>query len=278
MTRGQIILIAVFLVGIAALYYFGPLQPAKKSVTPETVAGPAGSFSPDSFLNAQLNTLPADTLSRLRELEARVQTDTSGEAHKTLEEIIRLLQNNRKHMVSVFYQQQLAERINTDSIWVQTAHGFHQVAFATDNQSLSDYLLSQAAAAYKKALERNPDNTDAKIDLAMVFMEGPASQVMEGVMLLREVVEQDSNNITAHLILGRYGIISGQFDKAIQRLQKVLSLDSLNAEAYLYLAEAYESLGRNEEAIEMLEKCKSIVKNPDFTEEVDNYILKLKGS
>jgi hypothetical protein len=43
-----------------------------------------------------------------------------------------------------------------------------------------------------------------------------------------------------------------------------------------FLAEAYKGLGDKQKAIELFEKCKTLVKNPDFTREVDNYIKTFK--
>jgi lipopolysaccharide biosynthesis regulator YciM len=99
---------------------------------------------------------------------------------------------------------------------------------------------------------------------------------MKGVTLLREITQNDSTNIPANIILGKLAIQSGQFDKAKKRLELVLSLRPDNTEAMYFLAEAYKGLGDKQKAIELFEKCKTLVKNPDFTREVDNYIKTFK--
>ncbi len=277
MTPGQITLVAASILLTASLYLFGPLKSSEKkeqSVAVET----ADTFDFAKFKEEELARLPADSLPTFKQLEVEAMSLEAGEKSEKLSQLITFLQSNRLHILSAFYQKDIAEAENTDSSWVLAGQGFYSVAFATDDQALNKHLLSQSIGSYKKAVELNPENTEAKMNMAIVYLEGPTDQVMNGVMILREITDKDPDNITANLILGRYGIVSGQFDKAVQRLEKVLSLDSLNAEAYLYLAEAYESLGERAKAIEMLEKCKTIVKSPGFSEEVDNYILKLKNS
>jgi tetratricopeptide (TPR) repeat protein len=73
-------------------------------------------------------------------------------------------------------------------------------------------------------------------------------------------------------MLGRFGIVSGQFDKAIARLEKVLYLRPQNSEALLLLAEAYNSKGDKSKAIEFLERCKKTVSNPELKKEIENHI------
>jgi tetratricopeptide (TPR) repeat protein len=43
-----------------------------------------------------------------------------------------------------------------------------------------------------------------------------------------------------------------------------------------FLAEAYKNQGNKQKAIELFEKCKSIVNNPDFSKEIDQYISTFK--
>ena len=99
---------------------------------------------------------------------------------------------------------------------------------------------------------------------------------MQGVSILLEIVRKDSANIDALLMLGRFGIISGQFDKAIARLEKILYLRPQNSEALLLLAEAYNGQGNKTKAIEMLERCKKTVNDPAAKKEIENYIQSIK--
>jgi cytochrome c-type biogenesis protein CcmH/NrfG len=106
-------------------------------------------------------------------------------------------------------------------------------------------------------------------------MEGGSSP-MQGVTILLDIVRKDSTNVDALLMLGRFGIVSGQYDKAISRLEKIIYLQPQNSEAWLLMAEAYNGKGDKSKAIEMLERCKRTVTNPDAKREIDKYIEGLK--
>ena len=53
-------------------------------------------------------------------------------------------------------------------------------------------------------------------------MIGNAEQTMKGIQQLLQVVKKDSNNMQAQMVLGIGGVISTQYDKAIERLNKVV--------------------------------------------------------
>ena len=93
--------------------------------------------------------------------------------------------------------------------------------------------------------------------------------------MLRDVTAVDSINVPANFMLGRMAIVSGQFDKAIQRFERVVRQEPTNAEAYYLLADSYLAVGQKEKAIEALKNCKKLIKNPTFATEIDKYINKI---
>jgi len=119
-------------------------------------------------------------------------------------------------------------------------------------------------------------DVDGKINLAEWLVDSSA-QPMKGIMMLREVLAKDENNIKALLSLGRFAVKSGQYDKAIERFEKVLTLNSDYDEAYLYLGDVYESKGDKENAIKYYQKYKSATNNPSAAAEIDKYINQLKN-
>ena len=76
------------------------------------------------------------------------------------------------------------------------------------------FLSDNAINCYQKAVNLDSTKTENRIRLAGAYMEsgGPP---MQGVSILLDIVRKDSTNVDALLMLGRFGIISGQFDKAI---------------------------------------------------------------
>ena len=117
---------------------------------------------------------------------------------------------------------------------------------------------------------------DAKIDIAISYVEN-GTDPMKGIAMLKEVLEEDPENIKTLLTLGFFSIQSGQYERAIERFEKVLSIDSGYTEAYLYLADIYETLGKNNKSIINLNKYKILIKDSIIINEVEKHITELKN-
>ena len=99
---------------------------------------------------------------------------------------------------------------------------------------------------------------------------------MQGIQQLLSVVRKDSNNLKAQMMLGVGGLVSGQFDKSIERLSKVVTQQPQNAEAVAYLADAYAGKGDKANAVKFYNISKRLINNPHYNEEVDARIKSLK--
>ncbi len=133
----------------------------------------------------------------------------------------------------------------------------------------------------EKAIALNPGNDSLKVDLGAAYifgkgMAGDPQETMKGVQQLLQVVRKDSANMQAQLVLGIGGVVSTQYDKAIERLQKVVVNQPDNAEAVSWLAEAYAGKGDKANAVKWFEVSKRIVNNPAYSKEIDVRIKELK--
>ena len=99
---------------------------------------------------------------------------------------------------------------------------------------------------------------------------------MQGIALLREVVDKDPNNVAANLNLGLFSMKSGQYDKAVARFKTLIAIKP-DFEAYFYLAESYKQIGKKQEAIAAYQKCKELMPDPSFTQRIDQYIKELQN-
>lgn len=140
-----------------------------------------------------------------------------------------------------------------------------------------NFASHQAVHQYEALLESDPNDTKAKLELGMVYVE--TNDVMKGVLMLCDVEKTDPDNEAMNLTLGRLAVVSGQFDKAITRLERLIKQHPDNAEAYLHLAEAYRAVGQKEKAVETLEQCKRVVKDsPEAVQQVEQIITSIKKS
>ena len=144
-----------------------------------------------------------------------------------------------------------------------------------ENEKIKNNLITFALRSYQAALKLSPNDNTLKLKAGSAYVEGSIDP-MKGIVLLREVVDSDPSNTSALILLGRFSIMSGQFDKAKERLDQALSIDPNNAEASFFMAITQQGLGNNEKAIELFEACKKMVNNPEFDKEIDGYIKDLK--
>jgi TolA-binding protein len=77
---------------------------------------------------------------------------------------------------------------------------------------------------------------------------------MEGIMLLREVLDEDSTQVDAHWHLAQFSITSRQISNAEYRFDKVIQYDAERKypTAYFWLAQTKVALDKDEEAIPLL--------------------------
>jgi cytochrome c-type biogenesis protein CcmH/NrfG len=107
-------------------------------------------------------------------------------------------------------------------------------------------------------------------------MAGDPQETMKGIQQLLQVVRKDSTNMQAQLVLGIGGVISTQYDKAIERLLAVQKAQPGNLEAISWLADAYAAKGDKGNALKWYEVSKRLVNNPEYSKEVDERIRMLK--
>ena len=98
----------------------------------------------------------------------------------------------------------------------------------------------------------NQNILDTKVRSAVKMIESGEGNPMEAIFALREVVEVDSNHRDAQFYLGQFSIMSGQWNKAIDRFKKVLRINSSDEYAIESLAIARFQKGEKNGAVEDL--------------------------
>ena len=180
-----------------------------------------------------------------------------------------------------FYTSEGSKLDNSEKNLTFAARIFLNNLRAEKDEVKLNWETTSAINLFERALKLNPDNDDLKIGLGSCYIYGKGrngnpQETMQGIQQLLSVVRKDSNNMQAQMMLGVGGLVSGQFDKSIERLNKVVTLQPQNAEAVAYLADAYAGKGDKANAVKWYNVSKRLLNNPHYTEEVDARIKTLK--
>jgi tetratricopeptide (TPR) repeat protein len=134
--------------------------------------------------------------------------------------------------------------------------------------------IQQARAFYQLVLDKAPENSTAKIKLALSYVASEAP--MQGIKMLLEVVEKEPENQEAMYQLGILSIQSGQYDKAVKRLEKLVELNPQHAQGHFYLGMSYAQLGDKVQARQHYEAAKKIDNSPSFIATIDSYLKEIQ--
>ena len=180
-----------------------------------------------------------------------------------------------------FYISEVSKLDNSEKNLTFAARIFLDNLRAEKDQAKLNWETTTAIDLFERALKLNPENDDLKIGLGSCYIYGKGrsgnpEETMQGIQQLLSVVRKDSNNMRAQMMLGVGGLVSGQFDKSIERLKKVVTQQPQNAEAVAYLADAYAGKGDKANAVKWYNISKRLINNPHYAEEVDARIKTLK--
>lgn len=247
--------------------------------TPEASATQVPQITIEEFKSKIEERFPSTLLSKINFLEKESNKTGLTETEKSdlYSKLAAAYSDGEAPEVAAWYVSKKAAIANTSIAWERAGDNF--AALQQDPQTadiIKPTINTQIIDCYKKALELAPNNADLKVKLGEGYMEG-SDDVMQGVKLMLDVVRADSNHYMANLMLGKYGIKSGQYEKAIARLEKVISLHSKKLDGYFLLVDAYAASGKNNEAAETLIKAKKLVTDKNLLKEIDVAINELKN-
>lgn len=180
-----------------------------------------------------------------------------------------------------YYVSEAAKLVNSEKNLNFAAQLTLDVLRSEKNDSKIEWLSSRAIDLFNRAIKINPSNDDFKVGLGSVYIFGKGrtghpEENMKGIMQILEVVRRDSNNMKAQLMLGIGGLVSGQYEKAVQRLLKVVQNQPDNLEAVSFLADAYAATNNKEEAVKWYTVSKRLANNTAYSKEVDERIAQLR--
>lgn len=286
MYKQQVLLITGALILLFGLYLLGPTVGQKKEQASTASAASEGnqhSFQIEDFKKAMLAQLSTERQQYLAELEAKVKRgDVKDQQHTLNHQLAGFWKDSVPNpILHYYYASELAKLDNTEKSLTFAGHSILGYLPFEQNHDFQHWLADRGKELFDKALLINSSNDSTVVGIGGCIMYGAHSgeqdNPMEGILKVRGVAERDSSNMFAQYMLGVGGIISGQFDKAIERFEKVAASGKGNhIEVLFKLAEACERAGKLEKAAATYEEIEREVANPAMKEELKKRIKTLK--
>jgi tetratricopeptide (TPR) repeat protein len=283
--KPQWITIGAAVLLVTVIFIFGRTVPPKKAIAPAIAQqnlndkpGLEAGFSTDTILDMAKKQLSSEQVIRLNTLEHSISRgDVKDQQLHVYHQLARFWFDSAKVFEPyAWYEAEAARLENSEKSLTFAARLFLENLQNDDVAQRRQWKALQAKDLFERSLKINPDNDSAKVGLGACYLFGGISATpMEGIMKIREVVDKDSSNIYAQMMLIQGSLISGQYDKAITRLQLVDRLEPTNVEAIVLLADIYDRTGDKANAVIWYRKSLQLVKQPGARVEIENRIKEL---
>jgi tetratricopeptide (TPR) repeat protein len=283
--KQQIILLAGGLLIFASLLYFGKTVATKEpsSMGEASKPSPAAGFNVDKYIQDAKSKLSVSQLNYINSLENSISRgDVAAQQIKVYNQLASFWADSiHQQEIYIFYTSRSAKLVNSEKNLTFAAQLMLADLRNESDPAKRGWKAEQAIELFEQAIQLNPNNANLQVGLGSCYvfgkgMVGNPQETMKGIQQLLQVVRKDSLNMQAQLVLGIGGVISNQFDKAIDRLNNVLKYESGNLEAISWLADAYAGKGDKPNALKWYEISKRMVNNPVYTKEVNERIKMLK--
>jgi tetratricopeptide (TPR) repeat protein len=274
----QWLTIVIGVLVVAGLFYFGRTGPHKSEIPKTIQATSPNEITTDSILFHAKEALSPAQIQWMNDLE---QSVIRGDVKKQKLDVYHQLAHFWKDSARIFepyawYESEAARLENSEKSLTFAAHLFLENLRNEENERLKRWKGLQAKDLFERSLRVNDKNDSTIVGLGACYIFGNiADNPMEGILKVRQVAERDSTNIYAQLVLGHGSLISGQYDKAIDRFVKVATLKPQNLEAILMLAEVYERKADKVNAVKWYSIALPLASNPDMKAALEKRIGEL---
>lgn len=218
--------------------------------------------------------LSDDQQRQLKGLRQQFMTANAAGKETVAVQLIDLFRSVNRYDSAAYYAGLLAKTDPTE-LNILRAGDLHFEAFnfAVDDQKAAE-LGQKTRDLYQQVLAKNPDLLAVKANLAMTYVNTPTP--MQGIMLLREVLEEDPTNELALFNLGMLSMRSGQYSKAVERFRQILVNNPDNRKAQFYLSVSLVETNQKADARKVLAQVKANEKDPQILAAVRELEEKLK--
>jgi tetratricopeptide (TPR) repeat protein len=200
--------------------------------------------------------LPEDLRKYLQGLENIVE---GAEADSNRVEALKLLSSTwfdqNAFVPAGYFAERIAEILQTAESWAIAGSTYAAEFSLGDDPEDVNLAMAGAVRSFENAISLDPENIDYRINLAICYAEQPpATNPMKGILSLLELNRSYPENTSVLYHLARFGMRTGQYDKAKERLETAISIDSTERRLYCLMVDLLKAMNQPEN-IEQYERA-----------------------
>jgi len=225
-----------------------------------------------TFQNEEhLPTLSEENLTKATSLKEKLRLAKNTEKSLTFaDSLATLYLNADKYDSAAKFIEIIAENNPTEGNILRAGDVYYEAyGFAMDPAKQVE-MGAKARQFYTKILSKHPDNLEVKNKMAMTYLT--TSNPMQGIAMLREILQEDPKNESAIFNLGVLSMQSGQYDKAVERFSNLVEINPEHTQAQFFLGVSYLETGQKDKARQQFELVKTLDEDPAVQATVDSYL------
>ncbi len=149
---------------------------------------------------------------------------------------------------------------------------YEAFTFALDPEKVA-YLAEETRSYFNTILEDNPGRLDIKTKVAMTYVS--SSNPMQGITMLRGILEEDPQNEEALFNMGILSMQSGQYKRATERFEELVKYHPGNLQGQFYLGVSYFEAKQKNKARAQFELVKEMTQDEMILGSIQSYLDQL---
>ena len=274
MKRLQIVIVVIAVLSVAGLYSL----PRVVVDNDKEKESPGGLNTVKPFEEGLVNhsaEIPAEAVPRIDKWKAGLYLGGNMvDNEPALDSLMLVFQSINRYDSAAYYAGQYADSYPGEKNWRKAGNAYFEAfTFAVD-EAKSQLMTSGARLYYNQILESGVKDLGIKNNMAMMLISGDVP--MQGIMMLREIIEEDPENLNALFNLGILAIRTQQFERALERFETLVGYHPDHIEGNMYLGMCLYETGNLTKAKAQFEKIKEMDINERVRNLADDYLGRIK--
>ncbi|GMQ25248.1 hypothetical protein Aoki45_19300 [Algoriphagus sp. oki45] len=277
MKKSQLILILAGILAVVGLYALPKVVVDNESTGAkmEGAAEDSEETQVQGITELHENELSAENRTQADQLKQMYANATENEEKVAAAQVLAELYKGEGLFDSAAYYWSEAADLLPANLFLAEEAGkanYEAFSFALDKAKV-EKLAEKTRNYLEKVLAKNPSRLDLKTKIAMTYVS--SSNPMQGISMMREILEQDPQNEDGLFNMGILSMQSGQYNKAVERFEELIKYHPDNLQGQFYLGVSYFESKEKNKAKAQFEAVKNMTEDPMILSSIQSYLDRL---